>query len=128
MLEGDARDVVAPKSIASKAVGGCRVRANVSASPVSQGTIKREWAPDAGTFHRLLVWLDEGVDSDGRRYVDMRRRLVAYFQRRGATAPDEAADETLNRVARRLDEAGAIDDGPPARYCYITAKFVLLET
>jgi hypothetical protein len=57
----------------------------------------------------------------------MRRRLVRYFQRKRCLAPDELADETLNRVARRLEEAGQIVDVPPARYCYIVAKFVLLE-
>ena len=57
----------------------------------------------------------------------MRRRLVAYFDRKRARAPDELADETLNRVARRLEEEGAITDTPPARYCYIVARFVFLE-
>ena len=90
--------------------------------------LTRDWVPDAGAFHRLLVWLDEGVDSQGQRYVEMRRRLADYFDRRGAPSPEALADETLNRVARRLDETGAIDDIVPARYCYITAKFVLLES
>src|SRR5207248_240366 len=42
-------------------------------------------------------------------------------------APDELADDTLNRVARRLEEEGTITDAPPARYCYVVAKFVFLE-
>lgn len=58
----------------------------------------------------------------------MRRRLVAYFVRKRTRAPDELADETLNRVARRLEEEGAITDTPPARYCYIVARFVFLES
>jgi DNA-directed RNA polymerase specialized sigma24 family protein len=95
---------------------------------VNGRNLKRDWVPDAGAFHRLLVWLDEGVDSDGQRYVEMRRRLADYFDRRGAPSPEALADDTLNRVARRLDETGAIDDVAPARYCYITAKFVLLES
>src|SRR5262249_2497309 len=40
---------------------------------------------------------------------------------------DDLADDTLNRVARRLEEAGQIVDASPAHYCYIVAKFVLLE-
>jgi hypothetical protein len=31
-------------------------------------------------------------------------------------SPDELADETLNRVPRRLEEEGEITDNPPARY------------
>src|SRR5262249_29906325 len=61
------------------------------------------------------------------RYLEMRRRLVRYFDRRNCKSPDELADETLNRVARRLEEADAVIDGPPGRYCYILAKFVFLE-
>jgi DNA-directed RNA polymerase specialized sigma24 family protein len=57
----------------------------------------------------------------------MRRRLVAYFDRKNCLTPDELADETLNRVARRLEEEGAITVTTPARYCYIVAKFVFLE-
>jgi DNA-directed RNA polymerase specialized sigma24 family protein len=57
----------------------------------------------------------------------MRRRLVAYFDRKNCLGPDELADETLNRVARRLEELGAITGTAPAQYCYVTAKFVFLE-
>jgi DNA-directed RNA polymerase specialized sigma24 family protein len=57
----------------------------------------------------------------------MRRRLVAYFDRKNCRAPDELADETLNRVARKLEEIGAIESETPAKYCYITARFVFLE-
>jgi RNA polymerase sigma factor (sigma-70 family) len=78
-------------------------------------------------FTRLLVWLDDGIESHGERYVEMRRRLVSYFDRRNRPTADELADETLNRVARTLDEVGVIDTKPPARYCYVVAKFVLLE-
>jgi DNA-directed RNA polymerase specialized sigma24 family protein len=75
----------------------------------------------------LLAWLDDGTESHGERYLEMRRRLVSYFDRRNRPAADELADETLNRVARTLEHDGAIATRPPARYCYIVARFVLLE-
>jgi hypothetical protein len=84
--------------------------------------------PDEKAFHRLLEWLDEGRDSHGERYLEIRDRLVTYFSRRNCPGPDDLADETLSRVARRLHEQGAIDDIVPARYCYIVAKFVMLES
>ena len=89
--------------------------------------LKKDWAPTQDAFRQFLSWLDEGVDSSGEKYVAMRRRLAAYFDRRNCLSPDELADETLNRVARRLEEEGAISDTPPARYCYIVARFVFLE-
>src|SRR5262249_21446876 len=45
----------------------------------------------------------------------------------GRLAADELADETFNRVARTLVQDGEIAIRPPARYCYVVARFVLLE-
>jgi DNA-directed RNA polymerase specialized sigma24 family protein len=79
------------------------------------------------SFQRLLNWLDEGTDSDGQKYLEMRQRLVAYFDRKNCSVPDELADETLSRVARRLEEVDATEGDAPAKYCYIVARFVFME-
>jgi DNA-directed RNA polymerase specialized sigma24 family protein len=78
-------------------------------------------------FSRLLEWLDDGIDSRGETYLEMRRRLVSYFDRRNRLSADDLADETFNRVGRTLEKTGAIAITPPARYCYVVARFVLLE-
>jgi len=88
---------------------------------------KKDWALNPNAFRRLLDWLDEGADSDGQRYLEMRRRLASFFDRKNCTTPDELADETLNRVARRLEEEGSIESDAPAHYCYIVARFVFME-
>jgi DNA-directed RNA polymerase specialized sigma24 family protein len=90
--------------------------------------VKKEWQPTPRTLSRFLAWLDEGIDSDGKTYLEMRRRLVWYFDRKRCVRSDELADETLNRVARRLEEEGTITDAPPARYCFIVARYVFLES
>jgi DNA-directed RNA polymerase specialized sigma24 family protein len=79
------------------------------------------------SFQRLLKWLDPRADADGSQYLEMRRRLVAYFDRKNCLNAEELADETLNRVARRLEEEGATAADSPARYCYIVARFVFME-
>jgi DNA-directed RNA polymerase specialized sigma24 family protein len=89
--------------------------------------LKRDWAASPAAFQQFLTWLDGGVDSNGERYVEMRRRLEDYFARKRCTSPSDLADDVLNRVARRLEEEGSIPD-PPARYCYIVARFVFLES
>jgi DNA-directed RNA polymerase specialized sigma24 family protein len=94
---------------------------------ITRTGLNKEWAMTPGAFRQFLNWLDQGVDSSGEKYLEMRRRLVGYFDRKNCLTPDELADETLNRVARRLEEEGAITDTPPARYCYIVAKFVFFE-
>jgi len=99
----------------------------MSDSPVQRLSPKKEWTLAPAAFRHLLQWLDEGTDSAGQKYLEMRRRLVAYFDRKSCGAPDELADETLDRVARRLIEEGAIESETPAKYCYIVARFVFLE-
>jgi len=97
---------------------------DVSAQPPAR---KSDWILTEPALRRLLDWLDEGADSDGAKFVEMRRRLVSYFDRKNCSASDELADEALNRIARRLEEKGAIEGEAPARYCYIVARFVFLE-
>ena len=97
-------------------------------APLPAGDIPRDergLTPIA--FSRLLQWLDDGASSHGDTYLEIRRRLVAYFDRRNRPSADELADQTLNRIGRTLEETGTIATRPPARYCYVVAKFVLLE-
>ena len=88
---------------------------------------KSNWTATEGSFVALLEWLDQGFDTNGEAYLEVRRRLVAYFDRKGCRDADELADETLNRVQRRLEEEGSIDSESPAKFCYAVAKFVFLE-
>ena len=90
--------------------------------------LKKNWVVSESSFQSLLKWIDEGKDSAGERYLELYRRLVNYFDRKNCLNPNDLADETLNRVARRLEEEGKIESETPAKYCYITAKFVFLET
>src|SRR5262245_937900 len=89
---------------------------------------KAEWILTQGAFRRLLAWMDGPADTGGQNYLEIRRRLVLYFDRKNCPSPEELADETLNRVARRLEEEGSITSDTPAHYCYIVARFVLLES
>ncbi|MCI0615300.1 hypothetical protein L0244_20095 [bacterium] len=96
-------------------------------SSVPDPARKSDWILTQNTFRQLLDWLDAGTDSGGHCYLEIRERLVFYFDRKNCLSPDELADETLNRIARRLDEEGGISIDTPAHYCYIVARFVFLE-
>ena len=96
-------------------------------SAVTQIVDRLPSAVTGTSFTRLLAWLDDGRDSQGARYIEMRERLVSYFDRRNRPAPDVLADETFDRISRTLEESGRIMVTPPARYCYVVARFVLLE-
>jgi DNA-directed RNA polymerase specialized sigma24 family protein len=77
----------------------------------------------------LFIALSLGSGKRGPRRPDGQNRCQGSHQghRRNRPAAEELADETLNRVARTLAQTGAIATKPPARYCYVVAKFVLLE-
>jgi DNA-directed RNA polymerase specialized sigma24 family protein len=94
---------------------------------VKKAEQKKDWSLTENAFHRLLNWLDEGTTSNGERYLEMRRRLVDYFDRKNCLSPEDLTDETMNRVARRLEEEGIIESDTPAKYCYIVARFVFME-
>jgi DNA-directed RNA polymerase specialized sigma24 family protein len=53
-------------------------------------------------FDRLLGWLDRDADVAGTRYEQIRWRLIAILASRGCQVPEELADETIDRVARRV--------------------------
>lgn len=89
---------------------------------------KKEWVLTPEAFQQFMNWLDEDQESAGQRYVEIRRRLVHYFDRKNCSSVNELADETLNRVARRLEEEGEITGTTPAQYCYLVAHYVFLES
>ena len=95
--------------------------------PAMRAGVDKSRSTDRGAFRKFLDWLDLGIDSKGERYLEIRRRLVQYFDRKNCALPDELADETLNRVTRRLAEEGEIKGVTPAHYCYLVARFVFLE-
>jgi DNA-directed RNA polymerase specialized sigma24 family protein len=89
---------------------------------------KNKWILSQSAFQKLLTWLDENSESGGQRYVVIRRRLVQYFDRKNCSSPHELADETLNRVARRLEEEGEIIGNTPSQFCFNTARYIFLES
>lgn len=86
--------------------------------------------PGAGSitpraFALLLARLGDDPADGGEHYEALRRALVRFFDWRGAHAPDACADETLDRLARRLDDGAAIDD--VRGFAHGIARLVLLE-
>jgi len=67
-------------------------------------------------FDRLLSWLDPDADRAGLIYEKIRWRLIAILASRGCPIPEELADETIDRVARRLADIREKYIGDPAIY------------
>lgn len=79
----------------------------------------------AAGLSRLLGRLHPDRDTAAHEYERLHRALVRFFDWRGASSPEECADATIDRVARRLEEGVTIDD--LASYARGVARLVLLE-
>lgn len=75
----------------------------------------------------LLAALDPDRDSAGRRYETIRRKLIRLFEWRGCDAPEDLADETINRVARRMAEGVELRSSDPYGYFCGVAHLVYKE-
>jgi RNA polymerase sigma factor (sigma-70 family) len=84
------------------------------------------WILTEEAFSKLLESLDSDRERAGEKYEDLRRTLARFFEWRGTPDPEERVDETLNRVARRLDEGQVINNF--IGYCYGVARLVLMES
>jgi DNA-directed RNA polymerase specialized sigma24 family protein len=70
----------------------------------------------AETFDILLAQLDPDRERAGELYETIRRKLVRLFEWRGCVSPEDLADETFNRVARRLSEGVELRSNDPYGY------------
>ena len=78
-------------------------------------------------FERLLAALDADRDAAGTKYEALRGKLASFFRWRGATAPDELADVTLDRVVAKLADGVDISASGPGGYAHGVAIRVLQE-
>ncbi len=92
---------------------------------MTETVARTKWGLSQEAFDKLLGSLDEDRETAGEKYLLIRRNLVRFFNGRGCVQAEEYADETINRVAKRLFEGEAVQD--VNSYCYGAAKFVLLE-
>ena len=89
-------------------------------------SLKKEWTLTQQAFDRLLDMLDADHEQAGQKYERIRLKLVKYFEWHGAELPDKEADETINRVARKIDEGAEIQN--LNAYFYGVARLVFAES
>ncbi|HEV2764717.1 MAG TPA: sigma-70 family RNA polymerase sigma factor [Pyrinomonadaceae bacterium] len=78
-------------------------------------------------FDGLLSWLDPDRERAGEKYEKIRHTLTRRFQQLGCAEPDELANETFDRVARKLPEIVETYKGDPAPYFFSVAFYVRKE-
>jgi RNA polymerase sigma factor (sigma-70 family) len=85
-----------------------------------------QWNLGPEAFESFLSRLDKDRDEAGRRYERIRGKLINFFAWEGLVSAEILADETIDRVARKLL------DGETVRalesYVFGVARRILLET
>lgn len=91
------------------------------------GASKKEWTLSQDIFDELLAWLSPDRERAGTIYENTRHRLIKVFMYRGSTVAEDLADETINRVAKKVREIRATYVGDPSLYFHGVARYVYLE-
>ena len=93
-------------------------------SPVGDAA-RPKWSLTQEAFDGLLASLGPDRDTAADRYLEIRRNLVRLFEWRGCSTPEEYADETLNRCARKIGDGEEIRD--LSTYAVGVARMLLRE-
>lgn len=75
-------------------------------------------------FDSLLAWLDTDREQAGVTYEKIRWRLITIFAARNCPVPEELADETIDRVARRVADLEQNYSGDKRLYFFGVANNV----
>src|SRR5258705_2336246 len=100
------------------------IRTN-SEDPIAAAHPRRKWSLTQEAFDRLLACLADNREIAGEKYLEIRRKLMRFFEWRGCSFPEDQADETVNRVARRLEEGEELRN--PSAYFIGVARLLVLE-
>lgn len=78
-------------------------------------------------FENLLNWLETDREQAGILYEEIRQGLIRFFRFRGCNDEDVLADETFNRVAKKVLTFDAEKKAEPSVIIYGFAKNIFLE-
>jgi RNA polymerase sigma factor (sigma-70 family) len=73
----------------------------------------------------LLSWLDDDPDRATQKYKVLRQKLIVFFEQRRCRDAENLADETCERVLRKLREGAEISVAPSAYFFGVAHKIAL---
>src|SRR5258708_30616564 len=85
---------------------------------------RRAWTLSSPAFDRRLAALDPDRDRAATAYEELRRRLIGLLRWWGVPSAEDLADETLDRVARKLEGGVTIENGSIGAYVRGVARMV----
>jgi DNA-directed RNA polymerase specialized sigma24 family protein len=90
-----------------------------------QDHARQKWTLTQAAFDRMLIAFGGDRDSGSEKYLEIRGNLTRFFEWRGCSYPDDHADETINRIARKIEEGEQIQN--PSGYAMGVARLLCLE-
>jgi RNA polymerase sigma factor (sigma-70 family) len=90
--------------------------------------MREDWKLNQQALDKFLHWLDPDPVEAGKKYENIRRHLIFILMRRGCLESEDLVDETINRVARRVQDGLAETyRGDPTPYLITVARNLHLE-
>ncbi len=86
---------------------------------------RERWKLTQEAFDKLLLAFGDDRDSGAEKYLEIRSNLTRFFEWRGCPFPEDHADETFNRLARKVAQGEEIQN--LAGYAMGVARLLLLE-
>lgn len=86
---------------------------------------RQKWMLTQEAFDKLLIALGGDRESGSEKYLEIRSNLTRFFEWRACSFPEDHADETINRVAKKVEEGEEILN--PSGYAMGVARLLLLE-
>lgn len=78
-------------------------------------------------FDSLLYWFSPNRDEAGLKYEEIRNGLIRFFHYKGCSEAENLADETINRVAKKLSVLNTDNNYKHLTYFYGFASKIYLE-
>jgi DNA-directed RNA polymerase specialized sigma24 family protein len=76
---------------------------------------------------KLFAWLDPDLNCAAHKYEIIRRGLIQRFINRGCIDAESLADQTIDRVTKKVSEVAMTYQGNPANYFHGVARNVFFE-
>ncbi len=90
-----------------------------------EGALRVKWQLTQDAFDKLLAALGSNREEAGEKYLLLRKNLTRFFETRGFQTAEDAADEVLNRLARKLESGEQLEN--PNTYALGIARMLALE-
>src|ERR1043166_3430144 len=94
---------------------------------IAKRLMNKNWVLSQEAFDALLDWLDSDREQAGIKYEEIRARLIIILTGRGCVDAEDLADETINRVTKRLSTIKEEFTGDPTRYFFGVANKIYME-